>query len=143
MSTNAAMRESLGDFYPCVRALRFYTATTRGFRDRERRRIAAFVLSIVGRDKYTESHVLAWLAALGFVDYFAWRSGDTRGWQAMLDEIPQEALPRVRDAAYAIARGSGRKAIAPEVIERIESEFSWPPKAYPPPPKVEDCQFDI
>ena len=137
MTNNSAIREAVGNLYPCVRALRFYTATTRGFRDRERKRIAAFVMSLVGGEKFTEKQVLDWISALGFVDYHDWLRGDTAKWQSMLDEIPKDAVARVRDAAYAIARGSGRKAIAPEAVERIESEFSWPPKAYPPPPRPE------
>src|SRR5690606_21317011 len=126
---------------PALDALRFFTASTRGFRDREQERLAMFLEEVAGADlaEYTRAELKEWLQTkAGWINTRDYRAGDTSGYLAMLQAIPPHLLARTRDYAYAIAGGSGRRPIADDMRARIEQEFSPAPTVAPPPPEDDD-----
>lgn len=122
----------------CVDALRFFIATTRGFRDRERKIVADYLGALMLPQVVEEKLLYSWARDWGYVNYSEWLNGSLDEWQAILDRVPKHQFPMLRDFAYRSARGSGRRPIDPFWIERIESEFNWPPKAYAGPRSKND-----
>lgn len=126
---------------PALDALRFYTATTRGFRDREQGRLAEFLKDVAEAElrDYTPDEVKQWLKTkAGWINTYDYRHGDTSIYQALLEAIPPELLARTKDYVYLIAKGSGRRQIDDAMRARIEAEFSATPCVAPPPPPEDD-----
>lgn len=126
---------------PALDALRFYVATTRGFRDREQTRLAAFLKDVAEAElrDFAPEEVKEWLKTkVGWVDTSDYRRGDTSGYLALLQAIPPQLLTRTKDYAYLIAKGSGRKPLSDEAITRIEQEFSASPIVTAPPSEDDD-----
>jgi hypothetical protein len=112
---------------PAIKALKFFTLSTRGFAKRERDRVAAFVREVAELTSYSKEDIEAWLNKLWCGDLYAYRDGDTTEYTETLKVIPHELLARCRDYAVLIAQGSGRKAVDASWMERIEAEFSETP----------------
>lgn len=126
---------------PALRALRFYTATTRGFREREQVKLARFLKDVAERElqDFSPDQVKEWLKTkAGWVDTSDYRRGDTTPYLALLQAIPATLVERTRDYAMLIAAGSGRKPRDPNEVARIESEFSPAPHVIQPPPMTEE-----
>lgn len=117
---------------PAIKALKFFTLSTRGFAKRERDRVGAFVHEVADVASHTKEDFEAWLYKLWCGDLYAYRSGETSEYTAILKSIPRELLARCRDYAVLIARGSGRKAVDASWMERIEAEFSETPSVKEP-----------
>jgi hypothetical protein len=117
---------------PAIKALKFFTLSTRGFAKRERGRVADFVREVADVTSYPKEDLEGWLYKLWCGDLYAYRDGDTTEYTETLKAIPRDLLPRCRDYALLIARGSGRKAIDPILAERIETEFSEAPNVKKP-----------
>lgn len=114
-------------------ALRFFIATTRGFREREINRLVAFVRETCPALSLTDAQLFQWLRhEAGFVDTYDYRRGDTSHYERLLRAISPKLLQRTKDYAFAIARGSGRRPIEPEWAQRIELEFHPAPRVNPP-----------
>lgn len=119
---------------PALDALRFFTATVRGFRDKEQTKLAAFLKEVCPLDEYSSDEVKEWLKTkAGYVDTSDYRSGDTSHYIKLLQGIPATLLLRTKDYAVQIAGGSGRRPLSDELRERITVEFSENPTAVPPP----------
>lgn len=108
---------------PAIKALKFFTLTTRGFSKREKDRVADFVREVADVSSYAKEDQENWLNKLCCGDLYAYRDGDTTEYTETLKAIPHEFLARCRDYALLIARGSGRKPVDPAWVERIETEF--------------------
>jgi hypothetical protein len=108
---------------PAIKALKFFTLSTRGFSKRERNLVADFVREITDVRGYAQEEQENWLNKLWCGDLYAYRDGDTTEYTETLKAIPREFLVRCRDYALLIARGSGRKPVDPAWLERIETEF--------------------
>ena len=117
---------------PAIKALKFFTLSTRGFAKREMERVAGFVREIANVTSRSKEEFEVWLYKLWCGDLYAYRDGDTTEYTETLKAIPRELLPRCRDYALLIARGSGRKPADPAWIERIEAEFSEVPRVKKP-----------
>ena len=136
MTDITEIKQRIAEVRPALDALRFYTATTRGFRDREQTRLALFLKDVAEAElrDYTPDQVKEWLKTkAGWIDTSDYRGGDTSGYLALLCAIPPHLLTRTKDYAYLIARGSGRRVLSEEVGSRIEPEFSPTPVVVPPP----------
>jgi hypothetical protein len=126
--------EIIADVRPALDALRFFTATTRGFRDKEQSKLVAFLKELCPLDDYSAEEVHTWLKTkAGYVDTFDYRHGDTNQYLELLQRIPAHLLIRTRDYAMLIAAGSGRKPLSDELRGRITAEFSESPVVLPPP----------
>lgn len=119
---------------PALAALRFFTATTRGFRDTEQTKLAAFLKEICDLRSYSTEEVKEWLKTkAGYVDTHDYRRGDVSHYLTLLQNIPTNLLVRTRDCAMLIAGGSGRKPLSDDLRNRITSEFSSNPTVIAPP----------
>ncbi len=134
MSTSRkSIEEIISKVKPALDALRFFTATTRGFRDKEQEKLTRFLKELCKLEAYTADEVKHWLKTkAGFVDTYDYRHGNVSSYLLLLQEIPSNLLVRTRDYAYLIASGSGRKLMADEIRVRIESEFTELPIVVPP-----------
>jgi hypothetical protein len=126
--------ESIAAARPALDALRFFTATTRGFRDKEQTKLAAFLKEVCPLDEYSSEEVKEWLKTkAGYVDTSDYRRGDTSHYLKLLQSIPATLLVRTQDYAVHISGGSGRRPLSDELRERIAVEFSEHPVVVPPP----------
>lgn len=123
---------------PAIKALKFFTLSTRGFRQRERDRVVRFVHEIADVKSYSKDEVNNWVYKLWCGDLYAYRDGDTVEYTETLRNIPTSLLERCRNYELLIARGSGRKPVEPSWEERIESEFSHDPKVKKPERKQDE-----
>lgn len=117
---------------PAIKALKFFTLSTRGFAKREKERVADFVREVADVARYTKEELEEWLYKLWCGDLYAYRDGDTTEYTETLKAIPREFLPRCRDYALLIARGSGRNPVDPAWVERTETEFCNVPNVKKP-----------
>ena len=115
-----------------IKALKFFTLTTRGFKQRERERVTHFVLEIANTSPYSQEEVNEWVYKLWCGDLYRFKDGDTLEYTEILRNIPFSLLDRCRDYAIHIASGSGRKPVEPAWLARIESEFCIDPVVKPP-----------
>lgn len=133
-NSRASIEEIISEVKPALDALRFFTATTRGFRDKEQEKLSSFLRERCKLDAYTSDEIKNWLKTkAGYVDTFDYRRGDVSSYLALLKKIPTNLLVRTRDYALLIAGGSGRNPIGDKLRIRIESEFSEHPIVVPPP----------
>ena len=107
-----------------IKALKFFTMSIRSFKRREMTKVIGYIRETCPVKTLGDEALELWLRSL-----WCCRLEEAAEYQSILNNIPAEAFPRLRDYAYWIAEGSGRKQIDPEWIERIESEFSFPPKS--------------
>jgi hypothetical protein len=117
---------------PAIKALKFFTLSTRGFRQRERDRVIQFVQEAADVSSYSKEEVGEWVYKLWCGDLYAYRDGDTTEYTETLQSIPSALLDRCRGYALLIARGSGRKPVDPSWVKRIETEFSPAPQVKKP-----------
>ena len=115
-----------GDQVAALRVLLIYTKGTRGFAARERGRVVDYLLRRAGPEWPGRDEVEAWLGTLWAGDSYAYRCGDEREFQVLLDAVRPEQLPALRAAAIQIALGSGRRPVPPEVAERLMRHFGSP-----------------
>ena len=138
------LKEAIAPVRPALDALRFFTATTRGFRDKEQVKLAAFLRETCNLEAYSSDEIKDWLKTkAGFVSTFDYRRGDVSEYMTLLQKIPANLLVRTRDYAFLIAGGSGRKPLSDDLRERIESEFSESPVVAPPPQEEEALQLGV
>lgn len=132
-SSRLPIKVIIAEAKPALDALRFFTATTRGFRDKEQIKLAAFLRETCKLEQYTPDEVKDWLKTkAGFVDTSDYRRGDFAGYLSLLRRIPANLVDRTRDYATTIAGGSGRRPLSDELRERVNSEFSENPVVSPP-----------
>jgi hypothetical protein len=127
---------------PAIKALKFFTLTTRGFRKRERDRVVQFVQEIADARSYSKEEISEWVYKLWCGDLYAYGSGDTSEYTETLRNIPASLLNQCRDYALFIAKGSGRKPIEPSWVERIETEFRQIPNVKKPE-KTQNDEFSV
>lgn len=125
-------RESLlsltNDYLTTIKALRLFAMTALGFskanRERERRHIVSYIKMHTNVKNYTDAEIDEWLKKLWCGDCSLYRNGDKNEYEALIKDIPSEQKPDALTTAYAIVSGSGRKPVAPGIVERIYNEFS-------------------
>lgn len=109
---------------PAIKALKFFTITTRGFSKRERLRVLRFVEEVCDVSAFSKEEKETWLQKIWCADVHAYRDGKTGEYTGLLKSIPAKFLPRCQEYALWIAKGSGRKELNPFWEQRIISEFS-------------------
>lgn len=112
---------------PAIKALKFFTLSTRCFAIREREHVVQFIQEVANVSAYSKDEIEGWVYKLWCGDLYAYREGDTKEYTQTLKSIPNELIDRCQNYALLIARGSGRKPIDPNWLQRIESEFSQNP----------------
>ncbi len=108
---------------PAIKALKFFSMQIRGFAKRERSRIVQFIRDVVGIEGYSDDEIDEWLKMLWCGDVYKYRNGDTSEYLRLLKEVPHPLMDRCQKVAILIARGSGRKEMPNELIDRISKEF--------------------
>lgn len=135
-SSRKPIAEIIAEAMPALNALRFFTATTRGFREQEQAKLTAFLREVCQLEDYTAEEIKHWLKTkAGHVDVYDYRRGDVTQYANLLKQIPSSYLVRTRDYAMLIAGGSGRRNLSDQLRNRISSEFSASPTVIPPPPE--------
>lgn len=122
----------LGESLPAIKALKFFTKTTRGGKRREIYRMVQFVKDVSDVDIYNDDEIAEWIRNLwcgGWQEYF---DGNPTEYIKNLKNIPPSLMDKCRFYAKIIARGSGRKPINQEWLKRIELEFSNNPVVMKP-----------
>lgn len=117
---------------PAIKALKFFTLTTRGFRKRERERVLKFAQEVCDLSAYSSDEISAWLQGLWCGAIYEYARGATDEYKNLLDTIPPHLVDRCRDYALWIAKGSGRKEPERHWMDRIASEFSRSPRVVTP-----------
>lgn len=137
MSKHSEIEQHIAAVRPALDALRFFTATTRGFRDVEQEKLARFLKEVAEHElkELTLDDIKHWLKnSAGWINTMDYRRGDTREYLKLLQGIPPHLLTRTKDYATFIA-ASGRMTPAKEAIRmRIEQEFCENPVPVEPPP---------
>jgi hypothetical protein len=119
---------------PAIKALKFFTLTTRGFSKRERLRVLQFAEELCDLSAFSKEDLEAWLQKLWTASVY---DGNTGEYEGLLGSIPNKFLPRCREYALWIASGSGRKILNPFWEQRALSEFSENPFVLEPEPPFE------
>ncbi len=91
---------------PAVKALKFFTLTTRGFRQRERDRVVQFVQEVADVTSYSKDEVSAWVYKLWCGDIYAYRHGEIAEYIELLRNIPPALLGRCRTMRYSSHEGA-------------------------------------
>ena len=112
---------------PAVKALKFFTLSTRGLAKREKERVVQFLQEVADVSAYSKEEIAEWVSKLWCGNIYAYRDGDVNEYAEALKSIPSGLLDRCRDYALLIAGGSGRAPLDPSWLERINSEFSPTP----------------
>ncbi|MGB3832209.1 MAG: hypothetical protein WA975_10125 [Mesorhizobium sp.] len=101
--SRAPIKEAIAPAKLALDALRFFTATTRGFRDKEQVKLAAFLRETCNLESYSSDEIKDWLKTkAGFVSTFDYRRGDVSEYLALLQKIPANLLVRTRDYAWVL-----------------------------------------
>ena len=119
---------------PAIKALKFFTISTRGFSNRERLHVLQFVEEVCDVSAFSKEEKEAWLQKLWTANVYAYRDGNKTEYEGLLKSIPVKFLPRCQEYALWIAKGSGRKKLKPFWEQRIASEFSANPVVLEPEP---------
>jgi hypothetical protein len=123
---------------PAIKALKFFTITTRDFSKRERLKVVQFVEEVCRVSAYSKEEIGEWLQKLWCANLYDYADGKTEEYEALLRAVPASLMARCQDYALWIARGSGRKQPDSFWLLRIDSEFSRSPHALPPKPRQVD-----
>ncbi|WPN48371.1 hypothetical protein [Pseudomonas sp. P8_241] len=110
-----------------IKALKFFSLTTRGFAKRERKHVDTFVKSSVDTSPHSDEEVSEWVYNLWCADLYQYRDGDVAEYKGLLEQIPHSVLNQCRDYAEMIVMGSGRKPNNPDWLQRIYEEFNPQP----------------
>ena len=108
---------------PAIKALKFFSMQIRGFAKRERSHIVHFIRDVVDINGYCEDEINEFLKKLWCGDIYRYRDGDTSEYLGLLKEIPHSIMDQCQRVALLIAKGSGRKPIPHDLINRINENF--------------------
>ena len=111
---------------PAIKALKSFSMQIRGtaMRKRERTHIVRFIQQNADVSNYSEEEIDNWFHKLWCGDVYKYYDGDTSEYLDLLRQIPHQLMNKCRQVALAIAKGSGRKPISPEINRRINEEFT-------------------
>ncbi|WAR46904.1 hypothetical protein [Methylomonas rapida] len=109
-----------------IKALKFFSKTTRDkFSKKERIPIIQFIKANSNVHGFSDDVLYEWLGQLWCGDVYSYkRDGDMSEYLNLLSGIKPTLMSSCRDTALTIARGSGRRPISPELLARINSDFS-------------------
>lgn len=107
---------------PAIKALKFFSLTTRGFSKRERQHLNKFVKELVALPQ-SDEEISAWVYDLWCVDMYQYRDGGDKEYKGMLEYIPPSLLEVCRAYAIRIVGGAANKPENSGWVERIDEEF--------------------
>lgn len=125
MTHSSEIAERIQPARNALDALRYFVAMTRGFRDREQKKLARFLREVAPLSDFSEAEVVAWLKTkAGYVSAADYRDGDTSRYRELLRAIPHDLQAPTLRCALDLARGSGRRRLSDEFRSRVEIEFT-------------------
>lgn len=110
-----------------IKALKFFSLTTRGFSKRERQHLNKFVKELVALPQ-SDEEISEWVYDLWCADLYQYRDGDVEEYRGLLEHIPNSLLEACRACAIKIAGGSASKPENSGWIKRIDDEFKIHPR---------------
>lgn len=108
-----------------IKALKFFSLTTRGFSRRVRQHLIEFVKEVVALSRRDEE-ISDWVYDLWYADVHKYREGDVEEYKGLLEHIPHSLRGACRTYAKKIA-GSASNPENSGWIERIDNEFAIRP----------------
>lgn len=108
---------------PAIKALKFFSLTTRGFSKRERQHLNKFVNELIAVPQ-SDEEISDWIYDLWCADLYQYREGDVEEYKGLLEHIPNSLLEACRAYAKKIVGGSTSKPESLGWLERIENEFN-------------------
>jgi len=111
---------------PAIKVLKCFSMEIRGtaMAKRERTHIVRFIQENADVRNYGEIEIDDWLRKLQCREAYKYLEGETSEYIDLLKRVPRSLIGKCRRFAIAIAKGSGRKPIPPETIQRINEEFT-------------------
>jgi hypothetical protein len=109
--------------FAAIKALKVFPYQTRGFGKRERAHVVRFIREQVGCDRYMDDEIDEWVHSLWVGDVQAYCHGDASECLEVVAAVPHSQRSACRETAIAIARGSGRKPLDPDLLSRINHEW--------------------
>ena len=107
---------------PAIKALKFFSLTTRGFSKRERQHLNKFVKELVALP-HSDEEISDWVYDLWCADLYQYRDGDDKEYKGILEYVPPSLLEVCRAYAIRIVGGAANKPENSGWSERIEEEF--------------------
>jgi len=107
---------------PAIKALKFFSLTTRGFSKRERQHLNKFVKELVALP-HSDEEISDWVYDLWCADLYQYRDGDDKEYKGILEYIPPSLLEVCRAYAIRIVGGAANKPENSGWGERIDEEF--------------------
>ncbi len=126
---------------PAIKAIKFFTLTTRGFCKRERDHLVRFIKEVCSVSIFPDTQLDDWLHDLWCANIYDYKAGQTEEYANLLLAIPANFMPRCQQCVFQIAKGSGRKEIPQFWLKRIEIEFSRNPRVVDPREAPDEDQF--
>lgn len=109
-----------------IKALKFFSLTTRGFSKRERQHLNNFVKELIPLPQNDEE-ISDWIYDLWCADLYQYREGDVEEYKELLEHIPNSLLEACRAYAIKIVGGSASKPENSGWMKRIDEEFAAHP----------------
>ena len=110
-----------------IKALKFFSLTTRGFGKRERKHVEAFVKSLVNSQSHSDEDISEWVYRLWCADIDNYRNGNIEEYKGLLENIPNSLLDACRSLAVRISIGSVMQTNNLDWMKRIYDEFAPQP----------------
>ncbi|UUT14783.1 hypothetical protein NQ186_11600 [Pseudomonas zeae] len=110
-------------FRQAIKALKFFSLTTRGFAKRERKHVDAFVKSLANTSSYTDEDISEWVYSLWCADLYDYRDGNVEEYKGLLEQIPNSLLDECRAFAVRIVMCSARQPENLDWMQRVDEEF--------------------
>lgn len=107
---------------PAIKALKFFSLTTRGFSKRERQHLNKFVKELVALPQ-SDEEISDWVYDLWCADLYQYRDGDEKEYKGLLEYIPPSLLEVCRAYAIEIVGGAANKPENSGWGVRIDEEF--------------------
>lgn len=123
---------------PAIKALKFFSLTTRGFSKRERQHLNKFVKELVALPQ-SDEEISDWVYDLWCADLYQYREGGVEEYKGLLEHIPNSLLEACRAYATKIVGGSASKPENSGWLERIDDEFKIHPVVRKPVRLNDDC----
>ncbi len=126
MDEAVALKIALSGVQKEIKALKFFAKVIRDkFSKKERAPIISFIRSNTNTHNFSDEAIDEWLCQLWCGDAYGYKlDGDMTEYRTLINGIKTERMADCRDVAVEIARGSGRRLISPELLARINSDFS-------------------
>ena len=115
-----------------IKALKFFSLTTRGFGKRERKHVEAFVKSLVNSQSHSDEDISEWVYGLWCADIYNYRDGNIDEYKGLLEQIPNSLLDMCRSYAVRIVVGSARNPDNASWLQRVDDEFALSPVVQKP-----------